>query len=198
MSNSAPAALELMFMLNNGQKLKYIEPDRENAREFLKKVRPQKVFTETIHIAEYNNLTGIMPDSVSWIFFRTHESISWPYPSHLTGAKIITREEFTKAVPGEIDDIVENLNSDSQEKPVRLYWHLVMKEGTNFYFKVTSRTLIRMDKLQAPKVIAELSAFHATSDRGAVVVNMANVVSWTSYPPPLEFGPNTWELKHIP
>lgn len=191
--------LEVTIQMVNGSRLKFAENRPNSAQALLAKIKPNKIFTErTLPIMQQNCLTGIPTARISWIVFRTSAKIDWPFPSNITGAELITSKGFKNSLTTELDNIRKKMLSNESGQSFDAYWLAQMADGTDFYFRIHSLTLSRMEKLQVPKTFAELPAFHAMGAAGgAVVLNMASVNAWTVFPGPQEYAPNTWPLKKI-
>lgn len=198
--NNAAHFLEVSIQLVHGHKLRFFEPDEANALALLHRIRPNKLFSDKyLPVMGDNSLSGISSDKISWIVFHTQARLEWPWPAHLVGVDIITKAAFEKAIGAELEDIRRRMQSNNAGEPMKAYWHALMTDGTDFYFRVHSQSLIRMDKLQIPKVLGEIPALHAVGSRGgAVVLNMANVACWTAYPGPDEYSLTTWPLHRAP
>ncbi len=198
-SQSPSPYLEVTIQMVNGAKMKFAETQQSNADALLKKIKPNKIFTErTLPILQPNCLTGIPTSGISWIVFRTPAKIDWPYPANITGAELITAKGFKNSLTTDLEKIRQKMLSNQSGQSFDAYWLAQMADGTDFYFRIHSLTLSRMEKLQVPKTFAELSAFHGVgATGGAVVLNMANVNVWTVFPGPQEYAPNTWQLKKI-
>ena len=74
---------------------------------------------------------------------------------------------------------------------------LLMKDGNIWYLRFFVETLKPVKRAELAKIIYELTGFHAVKpEGGAVLFNMKNVISWTTYPTALLASQKTWELKN--
>lgn len=189
--------LEIIFHMTNGHEFKFYEYDEAKAQEVLSSVRPMKFFTEKqFAVSSNSSETRIVIDSVSCVVFNTSAKIEWPFPPHFEGAFILSKEKFIEAIDSELE-ISEVITEPGQRAhPLSLFLKLLMKDGTIWYLRFFAEILKPIERAELAKIVRELTGFHAIRpEGGAVLFNMKNVISWTTYPTALLASQKTWELN---
>jgi len=196
MSSSSPY-LEIIFQLINGQQLRFSEDDEQAVAELLRNIKPQKFFSdEQVRLCGDSFVSGISKNAISWMVFKTHAKLGWHFPNHFLGVEVLTKEDFDHAINTELENIKAVMNSGKAGKPVSMFLELLMRDGVFWHFRISSETLIRMEKIEMSKIIRQLTGLHATgADGGGVLVNMNNVMSWRSYPSSFDANSKSWKLS---
>ena len=197
MTKSNPA-LEVVFQMTNSRKFHFFEQDQANARAFMDNLKPQKFFSEaSVLVAGDLKLSGLSTSSIAWVAFKTDIKPEWHYPAHIQKVDVINKQIFENALKTEVrksKDIITN--SQQGGRPVKIYWQALTAEGTTWFFRVHSQTLINIEKISVPRIIRDLPSFYAVSPNGGgVILNMQNVISWTSHPGPVELPPGVWTFS---
>ena len=192
------AFLEIIFHMTNGHELKFYEYDEAKAQEILSNVRPSEFFTEKqFAISSKSSATRIVIDFVSCVVFNTSTQIEWSFPSHIEGAFILSKEKFTEAIDSELENSEVVMEPGQRARPLSLFLKLLMKDGNIWNLRFFAETLKPVERAELAKIIHELTGFHAVKpEGGAVLFNMKNVISWTTYPTALLASQKTWELKN--
>jgi len=193
----SPVILEIIFQLVNGQKLHFQTYHKRRAQEIIDSINPQKFFLDKhIRLFSASSMTSILSNSVSWMVFKTPLKLNWAFPLHFDGAQVITKEQFIDAAKMELPVIMEKLRSGQAGQEVSFFLELITKGASCWFLRVYSETLMPAEKIQIPKMLQEISGFHAHgADGGGILINMRNVMSWTVFPGPIEPAAKAWKMS---
>lgn len=196
MSVSSPY-LEVVFQLINGQQLRFAEDDILAAKEIIKNIKPNKFFSdEQLRLSGKSFASSISKNAISWMVFKTTQKLDWHFPKHFLNVEVLTRDGFQRALQTELDEMKKLIDSGKPGEPVSFFLELLMRDGVFWHFRVSSETLIRMEKIEMSKIIRELTGLHATGrDGGGVLVNMNNVMSWRLFPGAFESSLKSWKMN---
>ena len=194
---SCGSCLEIVFHMINGLELKFEETDESKAKELLNGIRPHKVFSEKqLSLLGESSATRIKQDFVSYIEFNTSQKIEWQYLTHIDGVMLLSKDKFAKAIQTELEQPETISDSSQQNRPLSLFMELMMTDGISWFLRVFAQPLKPMDRAELAMVMRDLSGFHAIRpEGGAVLFNMNNVISWTTYPTALLDVKNTWKIE---
>lgn len=189
--------LEIVFQLVNGQQLRFSEDDHAAVDDILQNIIPQKFFSdEQLRLCGDSFVSGITKNAICWMVFKTHVKLDWHFPHHFLGAEVLTKERFQKALDTELDGIKKLMSDGKPGKPVSMFLELLMRDGVFWHLRISSETLVKMEKIEMSKIIRELTGLHATGpDGGGVLINMNNVMSWRSYPGSIDANTKSWKMN---
>ena len=197
--NSAPY-LEVAFQMVTNRQLRFAVNSQEHAREIIGSINPQKFFSEKdkLPIFGKSSMSSISKDSVAFMVFETVAPLEWAFPLHFKSAHVLTKESFVEAVRSELAGINKLLNSGEAGKPVCFFLELAMQGGVHWYLRLFSETVTNQEKIQIPKMLNDISGFHALGiNGGGILINMKNVAAWSLYPGPIQASKVGWKMTPV-
>jgi hypothetical protein len=191
--------LEIQIHGASGSVKTFVQDDKALASRILDGLHPARLFaTGKITIAGEYSLTAYVASQVTRIDFINEEFACWEFPPDISDVAELSEEEFHQRL---------NQNGSAQlekrEKPqtpgdfaVR-FLHVEMLGGQQIFLAVELIVELPAERLNKIRFLLSAPALHFRLREGGVgVLNLANMVRFTTYPGPDRIPADAWPAHH--
>ena len=192
--------LEVAFQMVSNRQLRFVVNSHEHAQEILDSINPQKFFADKDKLSIFgkSSMSSIPKEAIAFMVFENRAVVEWTFPLHFNSAHVLTKESFVEAVKSELPGINKLISSGQADQPVCFFLELAMQGGVHWYLRLFSETVTNQEKIQIPKMLTELSGFHALgANGGGILLNMHNAAAWTLYPSMVKPVKKGWKMSPV-
>jgi hypothetical protein len=199
--NTSTIPLSIYIHLEDGRVAKFAQPDAPVAKQVIRRIQPNKLFSEPSLILGGDQATVVFQTSkVVRVDLVTDIDVHWPYPNHVVDAQEITEEEFQKCLQQEEDRAKYPEWIPSISKLVMVLAEVELVSGARIFLKILTRQFNRMplDESISLHHFFALGGLHARRCGGGVMlVNPASIVRFAFYSGPVALPPGVWQASYV-
>jgi len=191
--------LEIRIHGANGSVKTFVQDDQSLASHILDGLHPARMFvTGKITIAGEYSLTAFVASKVTRIDFVSDEFACWSFPSEVSDLVELSEDEFHQRLHK--NGLAQMEKREKPQTPgdfaVR-FLHVEMLGGQHIFLAIEFVVELPAERLNKIHFLLLAPALHFRLRQGGVgVLNLANMVRFTTYPGPDRTPADAWPAHH--
>jgi len=191
--------LEIQIHGASGSDKTFVQDDKALASRILDGLHPARLFaTGKITIAGECSLTAFVTSQVTRIDFISETFVCWEFPEGVSDMVEMSEEEFHQRL---YKNGMEQM--EKREKPqtpgdfTMRFLHVEMLGGQQIFLAIEFVVELPAERLNKIHFLLSAPALHFRLRQGGIgVLNLANMVRFTTYPGPDRTPADAWPAHH--
>ncbi|HUA68635.1 MAG TPA: hypothetical protein VMA13_08810 [Candidatus Saccharimonadales bacterium] len=191
--------LEIRIQGANGSVKTFVQEEQSMVSRIIDGLHPARLFTTgKITIAGDYSLTAFVASKISRIDFISEEFACWEFPPEVSDLVELSEDEFHQRLRQN-----GSAQMEKREKPqtpgdfAMRFLHVEMLGGQQIFLAIEFVVELPADRLNKIHFLLSAPALHFRLRRGGVgVLNLANMVRFTTYPGPDRTPADAWPAHH--
>ncbi|MDB6016934.1 MAG: hypothetical protein JWR19_1423 [Pedosphaera sp.] len=187
--------LEMRFHLSDGSLETFIQENEAVGKRILDTLRPGQLFKQNrIMLAGTYSVTAIVPSYINKIDFICPDFVCWEFPVNLSDVVEIPKGQFRERAG--LDDPSRLVKRNQQRVTGDAFvgfLDLEMKSGLHVHLMIEGAVELPADRFNRIQLLLSGTSIHVRlPGKGMSILNLANLIRFTTYPGPPETPTDAW------